>query len=114
MLFRSQSRGVEVVALAYEYSTDFQRNRKSLLKFKDQFQVTYPMLITGVRVGDSLRTEKTLPQLTSLSAFPTVLFIGKEGNVRKIQSGFSGPGTGQFYEAYKKSFITLVEQLLAE
>ncbi|MFM7839696.1 MAG: TlpA disulfide reductase family protein [Chitinophagaceae bacterium] len=109
-----QARGLEVVALAYEYSTDFQRSRKSLLKFKNQFQVTYPMLITGVKVGDSLRTEKTLPQLTSLSAFPTLLFIGKEGNVRKIESGFSGPGTGQFHEAYKKSFTAFVEQLLAE
>ncbi|MCP2936179.1 hypothetical protein NK983_26170, partial [Salmonella enterica subsp. enterica serovar Typhimurium] len=80
--------GVEVVSLAYEYSTDYERSRTSLLKFQQRFNVQYPMLITGAWVNDSLRTEKTLPQITPIKVFPTTIFIGKDGRVQKFNSGF--------------------------
>ena len=108
----NKQRGIEMIALAYEYSTDFQRSQKSLRKFQQHFNITYPMLITGVRVGDSLRTEKTLPQLTRIKMFPTTVFIGRDGKVKKIHTGFMGPGTGAHYEAYKKDFYSTVDQLL--
>lgn len=94
--------GLEIVALAYENSTDFQRSRKSILKFKERFNVPYPMLITGAWVNDSLRTQKTLPQLSPIKVFPTTIFIGRDGTVKKIHAGFYGPGTGEHYEALKK------------
>lgn len=105
-------RGVEIVALAYENSTDFQRSRKSLLKFRERFNVPYPMLITGAWVNDSLRTQKTLPQLSPIKVFPTTIYIGKDGKVKKIHSGFYGPGTGEHYEALKKEVIELLEEML--
>lgn len=111
---RNKHRGVEVVALAYEYSTDFQRSRKSLIRFRDRFRVEYPMLISGVRVADSLRTEKTLPQLTAIKVFPTSLIIDKKGKVRKFETGFNGPGTGQHYKDYIKEFEATINELLAE
>jgi hypothetical protein len=75
----NRKRGMEIVSLAYENSTDFERSQKSLRKFQQRFQVDYPMLITGVSVNDSLRTEKTLPQLTRIKAFPTSIIIDKKG-----------------------------------
>lgn len=65
----NKNRGVEVIALGYEYSTDFVRSVKSLKKFQERFDVQYPMLITGVKVTDSHRTEKTLPQVTPIRFF---------------------------------------------
>ena len=38
-------KGVEIVALAYERSTDFARSQTSLRSFQQRFQVKYPMLI---------------------------------------------------------------------
>jgi len=108
----NRSRGVEVVALAYEYSTDMERSKKSLLRFQKAFDVQYPMLITGVSISDSLRTEKTLPQITPIKVFPTTLFIGKDGHVKKIHAGFYGPGTGAYFDAFKKEFEGTVEELL--
>ena len=108
----NKQRGIEMVALAYEYSTDFSRSQKSLRKFQQHFNITYPMLITGVRTGDTLRTEKTLPELTRIKMFPTTLFIGRDGKLKKIHTGFYGPGTGAHYEAYKKEFYAIVEELL--
>ena len=111
---KNRNRGIEIVSLAYEYSNDFERSRKSLLKFKERLNVQYPMLITGVRSSDSLRTEKTLPELTPIKMFPTTIFIGKDGRVKKIDTGFTGPGTGEHYEAFKKEFYKAVDSLLNE
>lgn len=108
----NKKRGVEVIALAYEYSTDFQRSQKNLRKFQQRFQVHYPMLITGVKVGDSLRTEKTLPEITPIRSFPTTILIGRDGKIKKIDAGFMGPGTGEHYEAYRKKFMDTVDRLL--
>ena len=111
---QNRQRGIEVVALAYEYSNDFKRSQASLRKFQQRFQVKYPILITGVTVSDSLRTEKTLPQVTSIKVFPSSIILDKQGKVRKVDNGFFGPGTGEHYEAYKRDFTETVDKLLAE
>ncbi|PKP41219.1 MAG: TlpA family protein disulfide reductase, partial [Bacteroidetes bacterium HGW-Bacteroidetes-10] len=46
--------------------------------------------------------------------FPTTIFIDKKGVVRRIHSGFSGPGTGIHYQNFVKEFTTFVEGLIAE
>ena len=109
-----RSRGVEMVSLAYEYSTDVERSRKSLGKFQKLFSVQYPMLITGVTSSDEQKTEKTLPQLTPIRSFPTSIFLDRKGNVREIHGVFYGPGTKQYFEEYKKIFTGIVEGLLKE
>ncbi len=109
-----RSKGVEMVSLAYEYSTDIERSRKSLAKFQKLFNVQYPMLITGVTSTDELKTEKTLPQLTPIRSFPTSIFLDRNGNVKEVHSVFYGPGTKQYFEEYKKIFTNIVEGLLKE
>ena len=111
---QNKQKGLEMIALGYEYSADFHRSVKSLRKFKERFEVEYPILITGVRVSDSLRTEKTLPQVTPIKVFPSTIFIDRKGKVRKFNTGFFGPGTGIHYENYKAEFIKTVEELLKE
>ena len=111
---RNKQKGVEVIGLAYERSTDFDKSKTALQRFEKRFNVNYPILITGVTVSDKQRTEKTLPQLTEIKAFPTSIFIDKKGNVRKIYSGFSGPGTGQHYLEFQKEFDETINGLLAE
>lgn len=110
----SRQKGIEMIALAYERTTDLERSRRSIQSFQRRFDVRYPVLITGVTYNDSLRTEKTLPQLTNIKAFPTTIFIGKNGMVKKIYTGFTGPGTGTFYEQYKKEFDQTINALLHE
>jgi thiol-disulfide isomerase/thioredoxin len=111
---KNQQRGVEIIGLAYEYSTDFNRAKNSLTRFKDKFNVDYPMLITGITSSDTLRTEKTLPQMTPVIAFPSMIFIGKDGTVRKTHAGYSGPATGIHYEEFKKEFDDYINALLNE
>lgn len=110
----NKQRGVEMVALAYEYSADFKRSQQSLKKFQQRFAIQYPVLITGVTVSDSLRTEKTLPQVTPIKVFPSSIILDKSGKVRKLDNSFFGPGTGEHYEAYKKDFYETMNKLLQE
>lgn len=107
----NKQRGVEIIGLAYERTDDFQEAKKALEPFQKRLNVTYPFLITGVTPSDPQRTEKSLPQIDHLYAFPTTVFIDKKGNVRKIHSGYDGPGTGKFYIEFKKEFEEIVSQL---
>ncbi|HET6253163.1 MAG TPA: TlpA disulfide reductase family protein [Puia sp.] len=109
-----RSKGVEIVSLAYERSTDFERSQKAVRAFKQRFDVKYPMLITGVTVTDPQRAAKTLPQLDDIHDFPTTIFVGKSGKIERIHTGFSGPGTGEHYEEQKKEFNDVVNKMLAE
>ncbi|HMI01046.1 MAG TPA: TlpA disulfide reductase family protein [Pedobacter sp.] len=109
---KNKGRGVEVIALAYELTTDEDRSRKSLRKFQQQFKVQYPMLITGVAVGDTARTEKTLPQLTEIKVFPTSIILDKNGVVNEINTSFYGPATGQYHLDYKADFERRISALL--
>ena len=109
-----RNKGVEVLALAYEYSTDFERSRKSIDRFRKRFDVQYPMLVTGVTVTDEKRAEKTLPQLTGIHYFPSTIFVGKDGTVRYLHQGYAGPATGKEHEAFMADFYRKVQTLLAE
>lgn len=109
-----KSKGVEIIALAYELTMDETRSKNSLQKFIDRFGIEYPVLIAPATAGDEQKTEKTLPQLTSIRSFPTTIFIGKDGTVQKVHTGFYGPGTGTYYETFKKEFYETVERLLNE
>ena len=111
---KNHQKGVEIIGLAYERTTDFESSQKALQPFKKRFDVKYPILITGVTVSDSLLAEKTLPQLENIDAFPTTIFVDKKGNIRKVQTGFNGPATGEHYAEFKKEFDEIIERLLPE
>jgi peroxiredoxin len=111
---KNKQKGIEVLGLAYERTTDFEQSKKGLATFQKRFNVQYPFLVTGVAVSDPQRTEKTLPQIEPIQGFPTTIFIDKKGNVRKIHTGYDGPATGEHYEAFKKEFNELVNSLLNE
>ncbi len=110
----NHSKGVEVIALAYELTTDSSRSQKSVSKFQQLFHVQYPMLITGAAAGDDKKTEKTLPQLTPIRSFPTTIFLDKKGNVREIHTNFYGPASGEYFIESKNKFYETVERLLNE
>jgi peroxiredoxin len=106
-------KGVEVIGLAYERTTDFAKSQRTLQQLKTHFNVPYPLLITGYTpsAGDP---QKSLPMLADFKGFPTTIIIDKKGEVRKIHTGFSGPGTGDYYTQFIDEFEKLTDDLLAE
>jgi thiol-disulfide isomerase/thioredoxin len=109
---RYRDRGLEIVGLAYEYSGDTDRDRLFVGRYAERHGIDYPLLLAGV--SDRKAAAETLPDITSVVAFPTTLFIGRDGKVRKVHSGFSGPGTGAHYDELRGELESLIESLLAE
>ena len=108
-----QEKGVEIIALAYERTKDFERSRKNIARLRDRFSVPYDMLVTGF-TKDKIEVSKSLPMLKQFMAFPTLMIIDKNGKIRKIHTGFSGPGTGTHYSDFVKEFEKTIADLLAE
>jgi len=107
------AKGVEIVGLAYERTTDFKKSQRTLAQLKARFNMPYPVLITGYTnaAGEQI---KSLPMLAEFKGFPTTIIINKKGEVAKIHTGFSGPGTGNYYIEFTKEFEGLTDNLLAE
>jgi thiol-disulfide isomerase/thioredoxin len=106
-------KGVEIIGLAYERTTDFAKSVPTLKQLKTRFNIVYPLLITGYTPnrGDP---QKSLPMLADFKGFPTTIIIDKKGDVRKIHTGFSGPGTGKYDAEFVGEFEKLTDELIAE
>jgi thiol-disulfide isomerase/thioredoxin len=109
---QNKQRGVEIIGLAYERKDDFSYASNRVKKMIDKFNVSYDFVIAGT--NDKEKASGTLPQLNRVVAFPTTIFIGKDGKVKRIHTGFSGPGTGIYYEQFVQHFNETVNELLHE
>lgn len=110
---QNKQRGVEIIGLGYERASDTpEAAMRKLTKMKQRLNVGYDLALAGVADKDA--AGKTLPQIQKVLAFPTTIFLDKKGEVRQIHTGFSGPGTGQYYEQEKADFNRTIDQLLAE
>lgn len=108
----NKSKGIEVVALAFESKPDFDYAAGRVKKHAERFEVPYPQLIAGVSKKDE--AAKSLPALKEVIAFPTLIYLDKKHKVRKIHTGFSGPGTGDYYAQWIESHKILIDKLLSE
>jgi hypothetical protein len=50
----------------------------------------------------------------AITSFPTLIFINKKGEIKNIHTGFSGPGTGIYYEKFVDKTNLFIEQLIKE
>jgi Peroxiredoxin len=104
--------GLEIVGLAYELTGNPARDREMVGRFAKRHGIDYTLLLAGV--SDKAKASATLPDITRVLAFPTSIFIGRDGKVRKIYSGFAGPGTGRHYDQLRTEIESLIGGLLSE
>ncbi len=109
---RYRSRGLRIVGLAFEVTGDFERDAKQVALYKQRHAVEYPLLVAGL--SDKDEASKTFPLLDKVRAYPTTLFIGKDGRVRAVHQGYAGPATGSEHEKLRLEFERRIEALLAE
>ena len=106
----NKARGIEVIGLAYERKPEIDYARARVNKMIDRFQIPYEVLIAGVY--DVEKASATLPQLNKVAVWPTTIFIGRDGKVKRIHTGYSGPGTGADYEEQVQRFNAVVNELV--
>jgi thiol-disulfide isomerase/thioredoxin len=105
-------RGLEVVGLAYEVTGDSAVDGRQVRFYRDKFGIPFPLALAGV--NDTEAAAATLPQLSGFTAFPTTIFLGRDGRVRRVHAGFYGPATGAQHERLLKEMRAEVERLLEE
>jgi thiol-disulfide isomerase/thioredoxin len=102
--------GLEIVSLAYEYTDSAVQNARQIEIFRKKYNVPYPILIAGTT--DDGQIAKTLPQLVGFGAYPTTIFVGRDGRVSKIHAGYTGPATGERFPQVQKEMDQIVRDLL--
>jgi peroxiredoxin len=100
--------GLEIVALDFE-EPEQQDSLSREKAFVKKYSVPYTYLIAG---APNEMWEK-VPQAVNLNTWPATLFIGRDGRVKLIHSGFAAPASGEFNQQLKQEFTSTIETLLA-
>jgi len=111
-----RARGLEVVGLMFENDPDPKVSGPRVQSFIKRYGVEYPMLLAGtMQPSPTTKTiNDALPQLINFGAYPTTIFLGRDGRVRSVHAGFASPATGAEHTRLKQEVRELVERLLAE
>jgi thiol-disulfide isomerase/thioredoxin len=110
------ARGLEIVGLMFENDPDSKLSRPRVQSFIKRHGVQYPMLLAGTTQPSptSKTINEALPQIINFGAYPTAIFLGRDGRVRSVHAGFASPATGQEHVRLKQELRELTERLLAE
>jgi peroxiredoxin len=112
LLASRRGRGLEVIQLMFERTSDFPSQAKAARDFVRKFDIDYPVLIAGNAWDDDVL--KKLPQVAAFKAYPTLFAIDRKGTVRAVHTGFAGPATGSHHEEQNRELTALVDELLDE
>ncbi len=105
---RYHAAGLEMAAFCFEPADD--AGHEQLRAFLRRFAIAYPALLAGE--PSTLKT--AVPEIDNLGAFPTTIYIGKDGRVRSVHTGFPSAGSGQELIRVKREIRELVERMIAE
>jgi thiol-disulfide isomerase/thioredoxin len=103
------SLGLEIVALDFEPAEQL----KSLSRahaFIKRYGIEYTYLIAG----EPSKLNEKIPQAENLNAWPTTFFIGRNGLVRSIHTGFTSRASGELDSHLKDDVRNEISQLLSE
>lgn len=101
---------IEIIALAFEKKPDFEYARGRVEKSKERLGADYTFLIGGQEKDAA----KAFPTIEGPIYFPSLLYIDKNRQLRKVHAGFNGPSTGELFEQWKAEHHAIVEELIQE
>lgn len=106
------SKGLEILALCFERSDDFNKASMAVTKMKESLHSPYDFLIAGS--ANKNKAHEKLRILSCICSYPTTIYIDKKGKVRKIFTGYYGPSTGSYHTMYKEQTLEFIQKLLKE
>lgn len=104
-----RDKGLAIVALSFE-EPEQQAGLQRAKAFIKQYGVEYTYLFPG---SPAQMWEK-VPQLNHLDTWPATLFIGRDGKIDAVHSGFASPASGDYHDQLQKDFASRIERLLAQ
>ncbi len=109
--YKYADQGLNIIGITYEVRGELSAALPAIQKMKKDLDIPYTIVFGGQARSESI--EKTLPMIDNFMSYPTSIFLDKDGNVRRIHTGFSGPGTSA-YEQYTIETEDLIQTMLAE
>ncbi len=106
-----KAKEIAIIGLAFERHKETEKARKLLDNYIKQMNVPYEMVLAGYY--DKKEASKLLPFLNEVIAYPTLIFVDRNNQIRRIHTGFSGPATSK-YEDFRQSFEQTITKLLNE
>lgn len=103
---------LEIIAVTFETQPTLEGKIEKVKKYKNTLNLDYTFLIGG-KACKSCAAEM-FPMLNHVISFPTLIFIDKQSKIRRIHTGFNGPGTGIYYDMFVEKTNLMLEQLIAE
>ena len=104
------AQGLEIVGLMFEADANPALTRPRVQTFIRRYGIPYPMLLAGTT--DDINQK--IPQLVNFGAYPTTIYLGRDGRVRSVHAGFASQATGDEYVRLKGEVRGLVQRLLVE
>lgn len=103
---------LNIIAITFETPADEEGRRKKVASYRDNLNLDYTFLMGGSACKAC--ASDLFPQLSEIISFPTMIILDKSGMVRKIHTGFSGPGTGIYYDEFVTHTNAFVDRLINE
>ena len=88
------------------------RDAEQVRRFRERWKLEYPLFVGGL--SDKAAASKAFPLLDKVRAYPTTLFVRRDGSVLAVHQGYSGPATGPAHEKLRMEFERSIERLLTE
>lgn len=108
---RYHESGLDIIGVCFERHSEFEKSAPRIQKMIDDLSIPYPMAFAGKTGAEN--TSAALPMFSQIVSYPTSIYIDKKGVVRKIHTGFTGPGTKEYEDFIAKS-EKFIQELLSE
>jgi thiol-disulfide isomerase/thioredoxin len=112
MYEKYHTQGLEVVPVSFERGTDKQVAFTRINSQAKQMALPYPVYLGSGADSPQKAAALVFGQLNHVMSFPTLILIGKDGKVKKVWTGFYGPGTGVHYKEHTAEIEEAVTRLL--
>ena len=109
---RYRSRGLSILGLAFEMTGDHAADAIQVRRYVNYHGIEYPILLAGE--ANKAKASESFPVLDEVRAYPTFIFIDRQGAVRAIYTGFNGPATEESHDKLRAAFERLIEGMLEE
>jgi hypothetical protein len=96
--------------LNFEAAGEIAEDEPRIASFVKEFSIPYPILYAGA-IAD---VRDKLPQIVNFGAYPTTIFLNRDGRVASVHAGFASAATGEAHTALEHDVEQLVERLLSE
>jgi thiol-disulfide isomerase/thioredoxin len=106
---RYHAQGLEIVGLNFEAAGDLAEDKPRIQSFVEEFSVPYPILYAGA----ISEVKEKFPQIANFGAYPTTIYLDRDGCVARIHAGFASGATGDAHVALQGEVDELVQRLLA-